>query len=114
MTTAAPPAYHPHGPTSRGRMVAGQVVTALVLMVALAVLGGVGGVVWHLIAPRTELVFSDGVVNFVGPAPAQPVAADGWFAVIALLAGIVTGSLTQAFLHHRMPGAVVGRSEDVV
>jgi hypothetical protein len=108
VTVSSLPTYDTHGPTPRGRVVAGQMVTALVLVVVLTVLGGVGGVIWHLIAPRTELIFSDGVVNFVGPAPAQPVAADGWFAVIALVAGIVTGSLTQAFLHHRMPGAVVG------
>ncbi|HEX6445961.1 MAG TPA: hypothetical protein VF053_12790 [Streptosporangiales bacterium] len=108
MTVSSLPTYDRHAPTPRGRTVAVQVLTAVVMVVALAVIGGVGGVLWHLIAPRTELVFSDGVANFVGPAPSQPVAADGWFAVIALVAGIVTGSLTQAFLHHRMPGAVVG------
>lgn len=108
MTVSSVPAYDEHGPASRGRVVAVQVVTAVLMVVALAVVGGLGGVVWHLVAPRTELVFDDGVANFVGPAPAQPVAADGWFAVIALVAGIVTGTLTQAFLHHRMPGAVVG------
>lgn len=107
MTTSVP-SYDPDGPTPRGRLVAGQVVAALVTVLALAVLGAVGGVVWHLIAPRTELVFSGGVANFVGPSPAQPVAADGWFAVLALVAGIVTGSLAQTFLRRWMPGAVVG------
>lgn len=108
MTTSVPPSYDPDGPTPRRRIVVGQVVTALAMVVALALLGALGGVVWHLVAPRTELVFSGGVANFVGPVPSAPIAADGWFAVIALVAGIATGSLTQALLHDRMPGALVG------
>lgn len=106
--TSSVPTYHRDGPTPVMHVVRGQVLAAVLVVAALAVLGVLGGVVWHLVAPRTELIFDGGVANFVGPAPAQPVAADGWFAVIALVSGIVTGSLTQAFLSRQMPGAVVG------
>ncbi|MBO0891682.1 MAG: hypothetical protein J2P14_12250 [Acidothermales bacterium] len=108
MTSSVPPAFDPDGPTPPGRVVAGQVLAAVAIVAGLAVAGGLGGVVWHLVAPRTELVYDDGVANFVGPVPSAPIAADGWFSVIALLAGIASGSLTQAFLHRRMPGALVG------
>lgn len=91
-----------------GRRVHGHVGALLLVLGVLIVAGGLAGVLWHLIAPRTEYVFRDGIGYFTEPVPTAPIAADGWFAVIALAAGVLSGSLAQGFLHKRIVGAVIG------
>ncbi|MGH3097018.1 MAG: hypothetical protein ACRDMV_13600 [Streptosporangiales bacterium] len=98
---------HP-APASRARAVRDRVVVALVLIAALAVLGVLAGLLWHAIAPRTPYVFTDHAGSYVRPVPSRPIAADGWFAVIALVAGIGCGSVAQGLFHDRLTAAAVG------
>lgn len=93
---------------SAGQRVRANVGALLLVLGVLIAAGAVAGLVWHLVAPRTEYVFRDGVAQFTQTVPSTPVAADGWFAVIALVAGVLSGSLTQALLHRRIVGAVIG------
>ncbi|MQA04678.1 MAG: hypothetical protein GEV07_18825 [Streptosporangiales bacterium] len=90
------------------RSVLADLGTGAAVVVVLGVLGGAGGFVWHLVAPRTEYVVTDGGRLFAEQIPQAPIAADGWFAIIALVAGIATGSLVQTFCYRRMLGAVLG------
>lgn len=62
-----------------------------------AAVGLPAGLVWWLVAPRAALIVTAGGGVF----PHQPenkayIAADGWFAVVALVAGVLTGALVWA------------------
>lgn len=92
----------------RGRAARDHVLVALLVIGALAVLGVLAGLLWHAIAPRTPYVFNDHMGSYVRPVPSRPIAADGWFAVIALVAGIGCGSLAQGLFHGRLAAAAVG------
>lgn len=91
-----------------GRAVAAHAGVAVLVIAALAVLGAGAGFLWHLVAPRAEYVLKDGARAFTESVPTEPIAADGWFALIALAAGVLTGSLAQGVFHRRLLGAVVG------
>lgn len=93
---------------TRARTIRDHVIVALLVIGALAVLGVFAGLLWHAIAPRTPYVFTDHSGSYVRPVPSRPIAADGWFAVIALVAGIGCGSAAQALFHDRLPAAAVG------
>lgn len=94
--------------TGTARLVGSHLVAALIVVGVLAVLGALAGLLWHVIAPRTEFQFNEGVGLYTEPVPGAPIAADGWFAVIALVAGILSGSACHAVFHRRILGAVVG------
>lgn len=98
----------PESEASTVRIVGRHLLTGVMVFGVLAVLGVAAGAVWHLVAPRTELVVTDHVAYYVSPSPGAPVAADGWYAVIALVAGVCCGSLAHGLFHRRLVGASLG------
>mgnify|MGYP001298307137 FL=1 len=67
-------------------------VVAAMRVVRLAVLVGVVvGVVWWRVAPRVMVEVTAEGIALVDPAGKAFIAADGWFAVLAALAGLVCG-----------------------
>lgn len=91
-----------------GRAALAHLVTGVLVVLALGLLGAGGGLLWHLLAPRTRYIVQDGTPLFAEPLPQTPVAADGWFAVIALVAGVLTGTLLQTVCYRWMLGGVLG------
>ncbi|SCG47677.1 DUF2567 domain-containing protein [Micromonospora humi] len=94
---AEPWAGHPPGPfaPSPGTTVARRgggraVTTALGVTALLTVLGVPLGLLWAWLAPGTPVRQTpDGAVYAV-PQPEQPIAADGWFSLLALGFGVLT------------------------
>ena len=70
-------------------------VTGLVVALAASVLLGLlGGLIWHLVAPRPVLQqISAGTAEVVNPETRAFIAADGWFCVISVVAGVLTGNI---------------------
>lgn len=84
--------------------------TGAVVVVGLLVVGAALGVLWDLIAPTVPLVVEEnGDVVFADVSvPQEFIGADGWFAVIAAVAGLVTGVVVWWRLRRQPFGALVG------
>jgi len=88
--------------TTRGReLLAGAGVT-----VAVAALGLGMAQLWRAVAPRTEVVRVEQGYVYASAAPEQPVAGDGWFAILGFGAGVVLAVLAWTLLR-RYRGVVV-------
>jgi hypothetical protein len=68
-------------------------VTGLVVAVAAsALLGLLGGLIWHVVAPRPVLQqIGTGTAEVVNPETRAFIGADGWFCAVAAAAGLLTG-----------------------
>jgi hypothetical protein len=77
-------------------------------------LGLLGGVLWSHLAPRAVLVVvSRGAADAVNPETNAFIAADGWFCVVAVIGGIISGLLGYLLAVRRygalpMAGILVG------
>jgi hypothetical protein len=92
-----------HTDTDRGAMAqltqretpapARAAVAGLLVAVAVSVLLGLlGGLIWHAVAPRPLLQqISAGTAEVVNPETRAFVAADGWFCLIGAVVGLLTG-----------------------
>jgi hypothetical protein len=89
---------HPAGPGPRHRpLIPASVRNAAILAVIIAALGAPVGVLWWLVSPQTEVTVVAGGVTLSETEAQAFVAADGWFAILTLAAGIICG-LVVAFL----------------
>jgi hypothetical protein len=66
---------------------------AIILAVVIAAFGVPVGVCWLLITPRVKVTVVDGGVTLTETVAETFVAADGWFAIITVAAGIASGVL---------------------
>jgi hypothetical protein len=58
-----------------------------------ALLGAVAGLVWAMVAPRAQLQeISQGTAQIVNAETSAFIAADGWFCVISVVCGLLTGA----------------------
>lgn len=79
------------------------------LVAAACLLAGLPlGLVWSLVAPLARLQKRAEGVFAVGPRMEAAVAADGWFAVCAVVAGAVAALLAAFGLRRRRLGALTG------
>jgi hypothetical protein len=87
-----------------------EVRTGAVVVVGLLLVGAGLGVLWHLIAPTVPLVVDEnGELAFVDVSvPQEFIGSDGWFAVIAALAGLVTGIVVWGRARRQPFGALLG------
>jgi hypothetical protein len=80
-----------------GRAAAGWrrvLVTSLAVLVGTALLGVAGGFLWAVVAPRAAFVMvGNGVANVVNSETNAFIAADGWYCLICVLGGAITGLL---------------------
>ncbi len=70
--------------------------------------GVVVGVAWRVVAPLATLETRDGGVVSVGRSAETSIAADGWFAVCALVAGVLAAFLSGWWLRDSRLGALIG------
>ena len=92
----------PGDPPLRAELRAG-----LLVVLGCAVAGVVLGVVWRLVVPLAEMEKTATGVLPVGGAETE-VAADGWFAVCAALAGVLAAVAAALLLRSGRLGALVG------
>jgi hypothetical protein len=85
------------GPGLDPRRAAGgwrALVASLTVLVGTALLGVPGGFLWAAVAPRAALVMiGRGVANVVNSETNAFIAADGWYCLVCLLGGVITGLL---------------------
>jgi hypothetical protein len=82
-----------HQLTQREMPTPARAVVGLVVALAASVLLGLlGGLIWHLVAPRPVLQqIGAGTAEVVNPETRAFIAADGWFCAIGAVAGVLTG-----------------------
>jgi hypothetical protein len=95
---AEPPAAGPSRARTAG--IAG------LLALAIVALGAPLGWLWSVVSPRLEVIKVEQGFLYAQAEPEQPIAADGWFAIIGAAAG-VTLALLAWWLLRRHRGAVV-------
>lgn len=82
---------------------------ALLVGLVVAAFGGLLGVLWEAVAPRLAVIKAEGGFLYAETEPEQPVAADGWFAIIGAVAGVVFALLAWRLLRkYRGVGMLVG------
>jgi hypothetical protein len=81
-------------------------VAALVVALALAVLGAPLGLLWSALAPDVPLIKTEGGARLTDAQPEEFVAADGWFTLLGLGFGLLAAILVWALLR-RQRGPVV-------
>lgn len=86
----------------------GEVGAALVVVAASLAGGLLVGLVWWLVTPLTELEKRATGVFSVGGDPETSIAADGWFAVIGLVAGVAAALLAATLFRASRLGALLG------
>jgi hypothetical protein len=102
---AEPP---PRRPIGRELLVAGLTV------VALAVAGGLLGLLWHHLSPTVPVInVGQGRIVVNDPSPEEYIASDGWFSILCLAFGVVAAIVTWLTLRrHRGPlllgGVILG------
>lgn len=69
-------------------------LSAAVLAVVIAALGVPVGVLWWLVAPQAEVTVVEGGIRLTETAAQVFFAADGWFAIFTLVAGVGCGWVT--------------------
>jgi Protein of unknown function (DUF2567) len=81
----APDTPPPAPPSGKGQ----ELLSALVITVAVAVGGVVLGLVWYLLAPPLPLKKVQGGLAFTSPQPEELVAQDGLFAILGFVFGVL-------------------------
>ncbi|HEY8472755.1 MAG TPA: DUF2567 domain-containing protein [Natronosporangium sp.] len=66
-------------------------LTGLAIAIGMALLGVPFGLVWAAVAPDTPVIMTEIGPVYGASQPEQPIAADGWFALLALPVGVVGG-----------------------
>jgi hypothetical protein len=98
--------YEPYEAPPAGPGRARTVATAGLLTVAIVALGAPLGWLWSVVAPRLEVIKVEQGFLYAQTEPEQPIAADGWFAIIGAATGLVLALLAW-WLLRRHRGAVV-------
>lgn len=89
-------------------------LAAAAAIVGTAVLGAGAGYLWAALAPRALLVaVGNGSVDLVNPETSAFIAAEGWFSLLSVLGGVVSGLLgyvlaVRRFREPAMAGVLVG------
>jgi hypothetical protein len=82
---------------------------AVAVAVAALVVGVGTGLLWRVVAPRVEIVRVQEGYIYAEPQPEEAVAADGWFGLLGLVAGLLVALLAWALLRrHRGLPVLVG------
>ena len=98
------------GHAGRGRAAPAAGLAFAVVLLGTALLGVAAGFGWQAVAPRAVLVVvSHGSADVVNPETSAFIAADGWFAVLCLIGGAISGALGYLFAVRRHgPSAMLG------
>jgi len=100
------------GPSATAALVTAATVIAVIAGTAL--LGAGAGLLWSSVAPRALIVvISRGSASVVNPETSAFIAADGWFTLLTLIGGVISGLLGYALAVRRqgalaMTGVLLG------
>ncbi|MER5318949.1 hypothetical protein [Streptosporangium roseum] len=78
-----------------------------VTVLVLGLLGGAAGVLWSFLAPRPPYVMTKQGPLLADPSTQALIAADGWFAVVTGVLGLVCGAVGYSLSRRGRPIAVV-------
>lgn len=99
----------PHYPVVEPPRERRSLVPAVLVGLVVTGFGALLGVVWAAIAPRLAVIKAEGGFLYAEAEPEQPVAADGWFAIIGAVAGVAFALLAWRLLRkYRGVGVLVG------
>ena len=90
------------------RHLRGNLATAVVTVVVLAVLGVAAGYVWSALAPATRYVLIDGAPHLADPETQSLIEADGWFAAVTAAFGLVCAVAGYVLARDRPVGILLG------
>ncbi|GIH94947.1 hypothetical protein Psi01_55770 [Planobispora siamensis] len=77
-----------------------------VTVLVLAVLGAAAGVLWSFLAPRPPYVVTDRGPLLADPSTQALIAADGWFALVTGVLGLVCGAVGYRLSHRTHPAVM--------
>ena len=93
-------------PGDEGGLTKGRLAAFLTALAGSAVLGIVAGLIWYVIAPRPLLQeVAHGEAQYVNVETTAFIVADAWFALIAVVGGLITGVLGYRILVRRAGAA---------
>lgn len=95
-----PPASDPSEPS--------QARTGVLVVVGMVLLGAPLGLLWAAVAPTVEVVLEGGGSRLADPNDDGFFAVDAAFLVLALLAGVLSGSVAWRLVRHPGTGVVIG------
>jgi len=102
------------GAAGVSRALAGGMLALVAIVAGSLLLALLGGFIWQHVAPRAlYVVVSRGSADVVNPETNAFIAADGWFCIISVLGGVISGLLGYIFGVRRygplpMVGVLVG------
>jgi hypothetical protein len=96
------------GQPDRAESVAGDVRSALVTALSLAVLGVPVAAIWYALAPRVLYRVSDGAGVPADFGTQGFIADDGWFFLLTAVAGVLTGVAAWAIGRRHAVGVAIG------
>jgi hypothetical protein len=89
------------------RSIVDEIVASVIVAAVIAALGAPIGLLWRLLAPQVELVQTTGGPYPLEPEPEGYVADEGWFMLLAAIAGVLLAIGVWRFLRrYRGPGMV--------
>lgn len=82
-------------------------VTGLFTLAVVVLLGAPTGLLWSALAPHAKVVINANGANFANAITEDFIAADGWFAAMVLVVGVLTGALAWLCVRGAGPFVVV-------
>jgi hypothetical protein len=79
--------------TGAGQSLGPRLLALAAVVLGSALLGLLGGFAWAHVAPRVVYVVASGGANAVNPETSAFIVADGWFCLIGVAGGVVSGLL---------------------
>ena len=80
----------------------------LAVLGSVLVLGTPAGLVWEAVSPKVQVIARDGGVFYANPEGSAPIAADGYFALVGVVAGVICGFVIFFRARRHGVGAVIG------
>ena len=94
---------------------AGHIRIGVLTTLVIAVLGVPVGLLWSAVAPRTAYVVAKGAALLADPETQTLIAADGWFAAVTAVAGLLCGAAAYVLAgRFGEPGALGGLTAGAV
>ncbi len=85
-----------------------EVVTGLFTLAVCVLLGAPAGLLWSALAPHADVVINANGANFADGVTEDFIAADGWFAAVVLVVGLLSGAVAWWLARGSGPFVVVG------
>ena len=101
-----PPAPAPPGPPRSG--LRSELLAGVLVGLGLVLLGAPLGLLWSAVAPRPDVVFAAGSLNFADQETKDFIAADGLLFLLLVAVGVLAGALAWRYARRTPFGVLVG------